>query len=131
MYNPEEECKSMILSLKRLCEEKNITPHALAKEAGIATSTISYLMNGKTKPQVYTVLLVCNVLGVRISELFSDHVVFDERKEMHIETSEMPCITFEEEELLHSYRRLSDKKRELLRIYVDMLQQYDELLVEK
>lgn len=125
MYDPDEECKSMILSLKRLCEEKNMTPHALAKEAGISTSTISYLMNGKTKPQVYTVLMLCNVLRVRISELFSDNEVFDERKELHIEEVEMPFITYEEEELLNSYRELSDKKRELLRIYVDMLQRYD------
>lgn len=130
MYNPDEECKSMILSLKRLCEEKNMTPHALAKEAGIATSTISYLMNGKTKPQIYTVLLVCNVLGVRISELFSDSGGVDEEKQMHIEEPGAHYITCEEEELLNFYRGLSDKKRELLRIYVDMLQQYEGIIVE-
>lgn len=54
MYDPDEECKAMIAEIKRLCEQMNLTPHALAKEAGISTSTISYLMNGKTKPQVYT-----------------------------------------------------------------------------
>ena len=70
MYDPDKECKEMIETVKRLCEQKNITPHALAKQAGISTSTISYLVNGKTKPQVYTVLLLCNVLGVRISDLF-------------------------------------------------------------
>lgn len=41
-------------------------------------------------------------------------------------------ITCEEEKLLDCYRGLSDKKKELLRIYVDMLRQYeDELLVER
>lgn len=48
MYDPDEECKAMIATIKRLCEQKNMTPHALAKEAGISTSTISYLVNGKT-----------------------------------------------------------------------------------
>ena len=42
MYDPDEECKAMIVAIKRLCEQKNMTPHALAKEAGVSTSTISW-----------------------------------------------------------------------------------------
>lgn len=123
MYDPDKECKEMIETVKRLCEQKNITPHVLAKQVGISTSTISYLVNGKTKPQVYTVLLLCNVLGVRISDLF-DTVATTE-----ISESRVQYITYDEEKLLECYRELSDKKRELLRIYVDMLRQYeDELL---
>lgn len=124
MYDPDEECKEMIATIKRLCEQKNMTPHALAKEAGISSSTISYLVNGKTKPQVYTILALCNVLGVRISDLF-DNVASTE-----ISGSGVQYITCEEEKLLNCYRGLSDEKRKLLRIYVDMLRQYeDELLV--
>lgn len=127
MYDPDEECKEMIATIKRLCEQKNMTPHALAKEAGISTSTISYLVNGKTKPQVYTILMLCNVLEVRISDLFDNGVVSTE-----ISESGVQYITCEEEKLLNCYRVLSDKKRKLLRIYVDMLRRYDdELLVEK
>ena len=123
MYDPDKECKEMIETVKRLCEQKNITPHALAKQAGISTSTISYLVNGKTKPQVYTVLLLCNVLGVRIS-FFFDTIATTE-----ISESRVQYITYDEEKLLECYRELSAKKRELLRIYVDMLRQYeDELL---
>jgi len=123
MYDPDEECKAMIVAIKRLCEQKNMTPHALAKEAGVSTSTISYLVNGKTKPQVYTILLLCNVLGVRISDLF-DNVATTEISGLGVR-----YITWEEEKLLDYYQGLSDKKKELLRIYVDMLQQYeDELL---
>jgi transcriptional regulator with XRE-family HTH domain len=72
MYDPEQECKVMIKNLKRLCKEKNISANALAIEAGISTSTMSYIMNGKSKPYVYTVLMICNVLGVTVSELFED-----------------------------------------------------------
>ena len=123
MYDPDEECKAMIVAIKRLCEQKNMTPYALAKEAGVSTSTISYLVNGKTKPQVYTILLLCNVLGVRISDLF------DNAATTEISGLGVQYITWEEEKLLDYYRGLSDKKKELLRIYVDMLQQYeDELL---
>lgn len=52
-----------------------MTPHALANKAGISTSTISYLVNGKTKPQIYTILMLCNVLEVRISDLFDDKMM--------------------------------------------------------
>lgn len=122
MYDPDEECKAMIAAIKRLCEQKNMSPHALAKEAGISTSTISYLVNGKTKPQVCTVLMLCNVLGVRISDLFDNNVV----------STGVQYITCEEEKLLNCYRGLSDRKKELLRIYVDMLRRYDdELFVEE
>lgn len=127
MYEPEEECKAMIAAIRKLCEKRNMTTHALAKEAGISASTISYLINGKTKPQVCTVLMLCHVLGVRISDLFDDGPVSAKNP-----GSGVQYITYEEERLLDCYRKLSDRKRELLRIYVDMLQQYDDgLLVEE
>ena len=124
MYNPDEECKAMVAALKKLCEQKGMSPHALAKEAGISTSTISYLMKGKTRPQVYTVLELCNVLGVSINELFSRPDT-----DVTAETG-IQYITCDEKNLLDCYRGLSDKKQELLRIYVDMLRQYEGIIVE-
>lgn len=63
------------------------------------------------------------MLGVRIGDLF-DAVATTE-----ISESRVQYITYDEEKLLECYRELSDKKRELLRIYVDMLRKYeDELL---
>lgn len=124
MYNPDEECKAMVAALKKLCEQKGMSPHALAKEAGISTSTISYLMKGKTRPQVYTLLELCNVLGVSINELF-DRPNTDVSTETGIQ-----YITCDEKKLLDCYRGLSDKKKELLRIYVDMLRQYEGIIVE-
>lgn len=126
MYKPDEECKAMINKLKKICELKNITPHALAKEAGISTSTMSYLMNGKTKPYVYTILMLCNVLDISISELFDGTTpsIMDGYSEGGIE-----YITSEEEKLLTCYRYFSNKKKELLQIYIDMLRRYDDGLL--
>ena len=70
--------------------------------------------------------MLCNVLGVRISDLFDNSAMLTE-----ISSSGVQYITCEEEKLLDCYRGLSDEKRKLLRIYVDMLRQYeDELFVE-
>lgn len=117
MYNPNEECKEMVAVLKKLCEQRGMSPHALAKKAGISESTMSYIMRGETKPQVYTVLGLCNALGVRIGDLF------DERDDI---SESVGYVTFDEKELVNCYRCLSDQKRELLRIYIDMLQQYED-----
>lgn len=70
MYDPDEACRMMAASIKRICGQRGISPYALAKKAGISASSISYLLNGRTRPQVYTVLLICNALGVTIGELF-------------------------------------------------------------
>ena len=121
MYNPGEECKSMAAALKRLCEQEGMSPHAVAIKAGISTSTMSYIMKGENNPQVYTVLQLCNALGVQIGDLF------DRKNDGVIETVEY--VSCEEKELVDCYRCLSDQKKELLRIYVDMLRRYDERLL--
>ena len=149
MYNPDKECEAMIEALKKLCQQKNMTPYAVAKEAGISSSTVSYIMNGRTKPQMYTVLLMCNVLGVTISQLFEESAgtsgtepesacgVGAEKQETEPESacadgaekqetepgSACGKITGEEEELLKICRSFSEKKKELLRIYMNTLQQ--------
>lgn len=134
MYNPDKECEAMIEALKKLCQQKNMTPYAVAKEAGISSSTVSYIMNGRTKPQMYTVLLMCNVLGVTISQLFEESAgtsgtepesACGDGAEKQGTESESACgkITGEEEELLKICRSFSEKKKELLRIYMNTLQQ--------
>lgn len=70
MYDPDEACRMMAEKIKGICAQKGMTPYALAKKAGISTSATSYLLEGKTKPQVYTLLLVCNALDVTVGELF-------------------------------------------------------------
>lgn len=119
MYDPDKECKVMIANLKKFCNQRGITPHALAKEAGISTSTISYLMTGKTRPQVYTILLFCNVLDVKMSDLF-DH------KKVESSTKEQEYM---EMNILASYRNLSNEKKKLLKLYMDMLEKYDSELL--
>lgn len=134
MYNPDKECEAMIEALKKLCQQKNMTPYAVAKEAGISSSTVSYIMNGRTKPQMYTVLLMCNVLGVTISQLFEESAgtsgtepesACGDGAEKQGTEPESACgkITGEEEELLKICRSFSEKKKELLRIYMNTLQQ--------
>lgn len=131
MYDPEKECRRMTAALMRLCEERGIRPYALAKEAGISTSTISYLVNGKTKPQVYTVLSLCNVLGVTIGELFGGERSAEDTDKREVKAAEKERMDRkrEEEELLSCCRSLPEEKKRLLKLYLDMLVQYDGRLI--
>ena len=69
MYNPDEECNKLIGRIEALCQERGITHNALAKEAGISTSTLSYLLSGKSTPYVYTIFQICNALKVPVEEI--------------------------------------------------------------
>ena len=128
MYNPDKECKEMIDTLRRICERKGVKPHALAKKAGISTSTISYILNGKTKPQVYTMMILCNALGIKIGDLFEQENSSTSSTGIKTPICRWEHLSGEEVRLLEYYRIFSNKKRELLRIYVDMLCEYDEKL---
>ncbi|WP_435645216.1 helix-turn-helix domain-containing protein [Butyricicoccus porcorum] len=139
MYKVDEECKAMIDRLKGICEIKGIKPNALAKKAGIASSTLSYILNGKTQPQVYTLLQLCNALEITIEELFRETksntfevtqgVVITKRSDSHVSEALIEVLpkvelSYDELELLAHYRYFSKKKKGLLRMYVDMLLQY-------
>lgn len=115
VYKPDEECRQLIMAIKAICTEKGIKPHTLAQKAGISTSTMSYLMNGKTNPQLYTLLAICNVLDVSINDLLSTG-----KQDGSEESWE------DEKKLLSSYRKLSPKKRRLLTAYTEMLSDYQD-----
>lgn len=124
MYDADRECEAMIANLKKLCKQKGMTPYALAKKAGVSNSTMSYMMRGKTRPQIYTVLLLCNVLDIELSDLFQGSEGQSK--------AAMEGLSQDEEKLIEAYRKVSEKKKNLMRIYADMLLWYDDdLFVEK
>lgn len=143
MYNPEEECKELVSRIEAICRQRGITHYALAKKANISTSTLSCIMNGKTKPQVYTLLLLCNVLDVSMSELFDEKMAEAVSLETVSEEGTGQCLQFagdlsenglrvsgtglsvDEEELLVNYRYFPKKKKEWVRACVDFLRQYE------
>ena len=56
-------------------QELHLTQSALAKKAGIAHSTLSYIEQGKKRPQFNTMSAICRVLGISVLELLT----FDEQ----------------------------------------------------
>lgn len=127
MYNPDEECEKLIQNIKTLCKIKAVSINMTAKKAGLSSSALNELMNGKTRPQVYTLFKLCNALGVSINELFMD-VVLNESTSINElpadESRRSAALNSGEEEILFYYKHLPDWKKSMLTDYMHMLMQY-------
>lgn len=61
--------KNRILSL---CEEKRFTINKLATESAVAPSTVKNILYGKSQnPGIVTLKLLCDGLGISLTEFFS------------------------------------------------------------
>ena len=116
MYNSKEKCKEIAQKFKELCNARGTTPYKVAVQAGLSTSTVSCFLSGKTIPKLDTVLMLCNSLGISITDIFDEREVIDQQ-------------TQEERNILESYRNLPEQKKEWLRIALKMLLQYTEATV--
>ena len=57
--------------LLKLCEEKNMTINKLATESAVPPSTVKNILYGKSKnPGIVTIKMLCDGLGVSLTELF-------------------------------------------------------------
>lgn len=108
MCDSEKEYQIMFERLKDICKQRNITNYALAKATNLSNSSISNLMNGKTTPYVDTLLKICSALDISITELIGEDENFNS----------------EEMILIQEYRVMSQKKRQLLKLYIEMLKAY-------
>lgn len=141
-YNPDKECEKIIKRIQKLCEIKDMTRYAVATKAEISNSTMHSLMTGKTKPYAYTLFKLCNALDVPIESVVSD--IFLDYEDRVADGKEWTCpgqqklgwINYErmwelktllpdEKDVLLCYRYLSERKKEIMRIMVDMLRQYN------
>lgn len=112
-YDPDEECKQLIQRIKKICETRGVSRYALAKSADVSKSALNELISGKTKPYVYTLYKICNALNVHIEELLCDKLDVKGNN-----------LSSDEQEMLIIYRYLSEDKRNLLSIYINMLREY-------
>ena len=58
--------------LLRLCEEKGMSIHKLATESAVPPSTIKNILYGKSvNPGIVTIKMLCDGLGISITEFFN------------------------------------------------------------
>lgn len=66
-----------------LCQERDMAINALARSAGIAPSTIKNILNGASKnPGVVTIKLICDGLGLSLTDFFDTDAFRELEQEM-------------------------------------------------
>ena len=111
--NADQMMERMRNNFKRICAEKHTIASAIAAKAGISTSTVSYILNGKTHPQIYTVLQLCDELDIDIRELFV---------ETDAGVTLVSRLTEDEKKLLNAYRRMSENQKSQMNVCVELVE---------
>ena len=116
MYDTKEKCRELAEKFKQLCAERGTTPYKIARHSGLSSSTVSCFLTGKTVPRIDTMMILCNQLGISITD------IFDEREMVEVHAQE-------EELILHTYRNLPEDKKKAVLEYLKMLDRYTDCLL--
>lgn len=98
--------------IRKMRLSKKISQNTLAKKAGIAQSTLSYIENGDKHPKFETLACICRGLGIGVFELLAYSENKKRLDEKIAEASLKPCKaeqTSEEEQHKSLYETYLNK----------------------
>lgn len=113
MYDTKEKCRELAEKFKQLCARRGTTSYKIARHSGTVILYGSCFLTGKTVPRIDTMMILCNQLGISITD------IFDEREMVEVHAQE-------EELILHTYRNLPEDKKNAVLKYLKMLDRYTE-----
>lgn len=113
MYDTKEKCRELAAKFKQLCAERGTTPYKIARHSGLSSSTVSCFLTGKTVPRIDTMMILCNQLGISITD------IFDEQG-----NGGSTCTGGRID--MHTYRNLPEDKKKCDFEYLKMLDRYTE-----
>ena len=90
---------AILLRIKEYMRENDWTVYHLAKESGMAYSSLNNLFRRNTEPTLPTLRKICDGLGVSLSAFFNDG-----------DTPVITAYTQEERTLVNLYRSISKKR---------------------
>lgn len=96
--------------IKEICKARNWSVYRLAKESGVAYSSLNNMFNRNTEPTLPTLTSLCKGLNITLSDFFSD-------KDLDI----IP-LNADSKELLTSYNNLSPRSKYLAKAYIKGLE---------
>lgn len=92
-----------------------LSQYALSKKTGLAQAALSQYEAKKKTPSVYTIEQICEGLGISLAAFFQEN----ETEEGSAER--IPGLTYDENQLIHNYRVLSNAQQKDLQIVVSCL----------
>lgn len=92
--------------IKDICKFRNWSVYRLAKESGVAYSSLSNMFKRNTEPTLPTLVSLCKGLNISLSDFFSDNDL------------EIIPLNDDSKELLSMYNNLSTKSKCLAKAYI-------------
>ncbi|MDD7185224.1 MAG: helix-turn-helix transcriptional regulator [Oscillospiraceae bacterium] len=102
----------VIERMYQLLKERDWTVYRLAKESGLAYSSLNNIFVRNTVPSVFTLEKICNGFQITLSQFFDTDTPI-------INVSDM--LNSDERHLIETYRTLSKSDRQLLNAYLNGL----------
>lgn len=96
-----------IKRIKQLAENREWTEYRLAKESGLAPSTIANIYHRNTIPSIPTLEHLCTTFGITLSQFFSE--------------TDFISLSYEQRQLLERWAALSPKQREVLLMLMETM----------
>ena len=109
----------------KVLKDRNMTQAELAKQVGIATSTISEWKKRKTNPTADKIMDICNVLQITPEQLLTGKGIEDE--ENITVTSRESCFTPYDIQLVQDYHGLKEEQQKRLMAYMEALKKIQSL----
>lgn len=90
----------VIQKIKQTAIERGWSEYRLAKETGLAPSTIANIYHRDTIPTIPTLEILCNAFGITLSQFFSEN--------------NMVSLSKEQTELLDSWATITPEQQKIL-----------------
>ena len=103
----------------KVLKDRNMTQAELAKQVGIATSTISEWKKRKPNPTADKIMDICNVLQITPEQLLTGKGIEDEEN-INV-TSRESCFTPYDIQLVQDYHGLKEEQQKRLMAYMEAL----------
>ncbi len=96
---------SVIRRVQELCKERNMSLYKLAKLSNIPNTTLTNMVAQNKMPTIPTIERICHGFDITLAQFFSS-------KELY------PDVTEEERVLLELWDSLTDREKELAKVYM-------------
>ena len=120
----------MIISERifKILKDKNMSQHAFAQKAGLASSTISDWKTKKTNPSADKIMDICMVLEITPEQLLTGKDI-DDNYVVHKSINNSNDLEFSKSELciIQDIRRMKEAQRKRVLKYIEALKQIEEL----
>lgn len=106
----------MLKNLRKLREKTGTTQKQLAEAINVSQQSINKYENHNIEPDIETLIQIADYFDVSVDYL----VGHSENRAVYIR-EEMFSLSSNEKQLIEEYRRLSNKKKEIVRLLIENL----------